>query len=77
MGLGTGRLDMAGELSRYLAKLGAKGGAKSRRVLTPEQARAMVEARERKRSERAAGAGEGKKARRTKKGKKPNNRDSR
>ena len=63
MGLGTGRLNMAGELSRYLAKIGAKGGAKSRRVLTPEQARAMVEARERKRFDRASGAGVGEKKR--------------
>lgn len=30
-------------------KWGAKGGAKSKRVLTPEQARQMVAARKRKR----------------------------
>jgi len=37
------------DLSKYLAKIGAKGGSKSRRILTPEQARKMVEAREKKR----------------------------
>ncbi len=37
------------ELSAYFSKLGKKGGAKSRRILTPEQARAMVAAREAKR----------------------------
>jgi hypothetical protein len=37
------------ELRKYLAKIGAKGGKKSRRILTPEQARAMVKAREQKR----------------------------
>jgi len=34
----------------YLRRIGRKGGLK--RVLTPEQAKAMVEARERKRKER-------------------------
>jgi hypothetical protein len=33
------------ELSEYFAKIGSKGGKKSRRVLTPEQAKAMVKAR--------------------------------
>ena len=33
------------------AEMGRKGGKKSRRVLTPEQARAMVEAREKKKKE--------------------------
>jgi len=37
------------ELHDYFSKLGKKGGAKSKRVLTPEQARAMVKAREKKR----------------------------
>jgi hypothetical protein len=32
-----------------MAKIGRKGGKKSKRKLTPEQAKAMVEARERKR----------------------------
>lgn len=36
------------EIKRYLAKIGAIGGRKSRRILTPEQARAMVVAREKK-----------------------------
>ncbi len=39
----------------YLRKIGAKGGKKSKRTLTPEQARQMVEARERKRKRRAKG----------------------
>jgi len=34
---------------KYLAKIGSKGGKKSRRILTPEQARAMVKVREKKR----------------------------
>jgi hypothetical protein len=33
---------------KYLAEIGRKGGQKSRRILTPEQARAMVIAREQK-----------------------------
>jgi len=37
------------ELSAYFSKLGKKGGKLSRRKLTPEQARAMVKAREQKR----------------------------
>ncbi len=40
------------DLSKYLAKIGAKGGSKSRRTLTPEQARAMIKAREKKRKEK-------------------------
>jgi len=40
------------KISEYLAKIGAKGGKKSRRVLTPEQARAMVAARKKKRSKK-------------------------
>jgi len=32
---------------KIASELGRKGGSKSRRTLTPEQARAMVEARER------------------------------
>jgi hypothetical protein len=36
-------------VKEYLAKIGAKGGKKSKRVLTPEQAKAMVKARERRR----------------------------
>jgi hypothetical protein len=36
-------------IREYLAKIGAKGGKKSKRTLTPEQARAMVKSRERKR----------------------------
>jgi len=41
-----------GEIKKYLAKIGAKGGKNSRRVLTPEQARAMVAAREKKRKQK-------------------------
>jgi hypothetical protein len=40
---------------KYLAKIGAKGGKKSRRELTPEQARKMVEAREAKKRKRKKG----------------------
>lgn len=36
-------------IGKQMAKWGAKGGAKSKRILTPEQARKMVEAREAKR----------------------------
>ena len=36
-------------ISKYLSEIGRKGGAKSRRVLTTEQARDMVRAREEKR----------------------------
>lgn len=39
---------MKKEIKEYLAKIGSKGGKKSRRVLTPEQAREMVKAREAK-----------------------------
>lgn len=35
-------------ISKYLSAIGRKGGHKSRRTLTPEQARAMVSAREEK-----------------------------
>jgi len=40
------------DLHEYFAKLGKKGGSKSRRILTPEQARAMVKAREAKRKKK-------------------------
>lgn len=40
---------MKKELREYMAKIGAKGGKASRRTLTPEQAKAMVAARESKR----------------------------
>jgi hypothetical protein len=36
-------------ISEYLASIGSKGGKVSRRELTPEQAKAMVRAREKKR----------------------------
>jgi hypothetical protein len=36
-------------IREYMAKIGRKGGKRSKRTLTPEQAKAMVEARERKR----------------------------
>ncbi len=44
---------MKSEIKKYLAKIGAKGGKISRRVLTSEQAREMVKAREKKRRARA------------------------
>jgi Spy/CpxP family protein refolding chaperone len=34
---------------KYLKEIGSKGGKKSRRTLTPEQAKKMVQAREKKR----------------------------
>lgn len=37
------------EVREYMSKIGSKGGKKSKRTLTPEQARRMVEAREKKR----------------------------
>jgi len=37
------------ELSEYMAKIGKSGGKKSKRTLTADQARKMVEAREKKR----------------------------
>lgn len=40
---------MNNSVKAYLAKIGSKGGKKSRRILMPEQARAMVKAREKKR----------------------------
>lgn len=43
---------MSKVLSKYLAEIGAKGGKKSRRQLTPTQARDMVKAREAKRKGR-------------------------
>jgi len=39
------------ETKEYLAKIGATGGKRSRRILTSEQARAMVKAREKKRKD--------------------------
>ena len=38
------------DIRRYLAEIGARGGRKSRRALTPEQARAMVKVREARRA---------------------------
>lgn len=37
----------------FLAKIGKVGGSKSKRTLTPEQARKMVIAREQKRKQKA------------------------
>jgi hypothetical protein len=45
-------LAMDKAVEEYLAKIGAKGGKKSKRVLTLGQARKMVEARERKKKNR-------------------------
>ena len=42
-------------VSKYLAGIGRKGGEKSKRELTPEQAKAMVKAREKKRKAKDAG----------------------
>ncbi len=38
------------DIKRYLAEIGARGGRKSRRVLDPETARAMVRVREARRA---------------------------
>ena len=38
------------EISRYLAEIGARGGRRSRRTLSPEDARAMVNVREARRA---------------------------
>lgn len=40
------------EIRRYLAQIGARGGRKSRRTLTPETARGMVRVREARRAYR-------------------------
>lgn len=40
---------MKKELKKYLAEIGAKGGKKSRRKITPEQQAAMQKARKAKR----------------------------
>ncbi len=40
------------QIQKYLSEIGRKGGQKSRRTLTPEQARAMVVAREKKRKKK-------------------------
>ena len=45
-------LAMDKAVEEYLAKIGAKAGKKSKRVLTLGQARKMVEARERKKKNR-------------------------
>jgi hypothetical protein len=39
-------------LRKYMAKIGSKGGKKSRRTLTPEAAKAMVRLREARRAYR-------------------------
>lgn len=41
-----------GDIRDYLASIGARGGRKSRRVLDPETARAMVRVREARRAYR-------------------------
>jgi hypothetical protein len=53
-------MKQAGNIVReYLASIGRKGGKKSRRILTTEQARAMVRARMRKKRSTANVKGEG------------------
>lgn len=39
-------------ISKYLAEIGSKGGKKSRRTLSPEDAKKMVEAREKKKKDK-------------------------
>jgi hypothetical protein len=41
------------EVKKFLSAIGRKGGQTSRRTLSTEQAKAMVEAREKKRKKRA------------------------
>lgn len=41
---------MEPEVRRYLAEIGRKGGTRSRRTLSPEQARHMVQIREARRA---------------------------
>lgn len=43
-------MSTMGKLSRYFAQIGARGGRKSRRTLTPEAAREMVRVREARRA---------------------------
>ena len=43
------------EIREFLAKIGRKGGKKSKRVLTTEQAKAMVKARIEKREKKPKG----------------------
>jgi hypothetical protein len=39
-----------GEVAKYLARIGARGGRKSRRTLDPDTARSMVKVREARRA---------------------------
>jgi len=43
---------MEKDIKKYLAEIGSKGGRKSRRTLSPEDAKKMVEAREKKKKQR-------------------------
>lgn len=45
------------EVREYMSQIGSKGGKKSKRTLTPEQARKMVEAREKKRRAKKSAGG--------------------
>jgi hypothetical protein len=45
-----GKPKVKPEIKKYLATIGRKGGLKSKRVLTADQAREMVAARERKKA---------------------------
>jgi len=44
-------------IREYLRKIGAKGGKKSRRILTTEQSLAMIKAREQKRKRKGHSKG--------------------
>lgn len=46
-------MSVSKEIRDFLAKIGRKGGKKSKRALTSEQARKMVQAREEKRKAKA------------------------
>ena len=41
---------MKPEVKKYLSEIGTKGGRASKRILTPDQAREMVRAKQKKRS---------------------------
>ncbi len=44
--------EISNEIREYFSKIGAKGGKKSRRILTPEKAREMVRIRTEKKKKK-------------------------
>jgi hypothetical protein len=49
------RITLSGKVRQYFAEIGRRGGAASRRELTPQQAKLMVAIREAKRTARKEG----------------------